>query len=60
MIKRMVRTVKEKNLALDSLFLCGYFLIVYTNYLVNVLLGNYFLGITLILFSIGYLKHKGR
>lgn len=60
MIKKIVRIIKEKKLLLDSIFLVGYFLIVYTNYLVNVLLGNYFLGVTLILFSIAYLKHKGR
>ncbi|OPD29752.1 hypothetical protein AL713_15995 [Clostridium botulinum] len=52
LINKIKRTITNKIFILDSLFLIGLFIIIFTNFRININFGLYFLGATLICLSI--------
>lgn len=50
--KLLQKTVFNELFIKDSLFLMGVFIIITTNFLINLLFGAYFLGLSLIAFSV--------
>lgn len=55
-IESINNAISNRNLKLEVVFFIGFFIIIYTNFLINRLFGMYFLGISLIAYSIYSLK----
>lgn len=54
------KTILNDIFIMEIVFLIGIFIIIYTNFRLNIYFGLYFLGVTLIAFSIFLYKFTGK
>jgi hypothetical protein len=59
-IKWFKNTVSKEFFLIEMVFFIGIFIIIFTNFLVNLVFGLYFLGVILIGYSIFAFKFSGK
>jgi len=58
--KFIEKTILNDIFIMEIVFLIGVFIIIYTNFQLNIYFGLYFLGVTLIAFSVFLYKSTGK
>ena len=58
-IKNICKAITKNTFKIEMLFFIGLFIIIVANFLVNYLLGMYFLGVMFIIYSIFLYKVSG-
>lgn len=59
-VKWFKNTVSKEYFFIETVFFIGLFIVIFTNFLVNLLFGLYFLGLILIAYSIFSFKFSGK